>query len=145
MASDTEIAWLAGFIDGDGCITLARNKSKGFGKPMLVIDNTDLSMLEDCQEMLGVGSIVKKKKYKDNHRQAWSYRVYGANNVRRALSMVQPYLRCPSKLKRCKMITEQYQVVTPRNGHYTDEARATKEAWERKFMEVGEDRGSRAA
>lgn len=140
--SKTELAWAAGMIDGDGCITLTRSKS-AFGKPTLVVDNTDESIIRELARLFG-GSIVIKKRYQTHHRQAWSWRRYGAQQVRANLKAVLPYMRCEMKRERARMIVEEYNDVTTRNGYYTPEQKSSRQEWEQRFMDLGRGRGSRS-
>jgi len=141
MPSETERAWVAGFMDGDGCITLASASGPTYRKPLVVVDNTDMELLDELTRMYG-GSIVLKKKSQEHHRQAWSWRIYGADNVIRFLQDVLPYMRCPSKVIRGRMLVEEYKKVTVRNGYYTDNLRELKEDFEARFLSVGAGRGS---
>lgn len=139
----TDLAWVAGLIDGDGCITMNKQTNGSYRKPMVVVDNCDEEILDSLVEIAG-GSLVTKKKYQDHHRQAYSWRLYGADNVIGFLREILPYMRCQHKIDRARMLVEEYKVVTHRNGRYNPEARLAKEDFETRFMSTGFDRGSRS-
>ncbi|MFN4218196.1 MAG: LAGLIDADG family homing endonuclease [Candidatus Bipolaricaulia bacterium] len=62
-----ESAYLAGLIDGEGTITLAR-KYKGAHRHLLVsISNTERPVLEWVQRVIGAGRITTKRIYKSGH------------------------------------------------------------------------------
>jgi hypothetical protein len=82
-------------------------------------------------------------KAREHHRQAWSWRLYGADNILSFLAQVLQYMHCPTKVQRARMLTEEYKSVTPRNGWYTDEARLRRREFEDRFMAIGAGRGSR--
>lgn len=133
MPSDLEYSWTAGLIDGDGCISLQPSGPSRFRSPVVVVDSTDLEIIEELKRLHG-GSVVRKKKYKDHHRQAWSWRMYGATNILAFLRGVLPYMRCTFKRERALMLVEGWSAVTPRNGYYTEELRAAKLVFETQFM-----------
>lgn len=140
MPSETDKAWVAGLIDGDGCLSLSTGNSS-FRKPILVVDNTDMEILDELKRLYG-GGLVKKRRREDHHRQAWSWRVYGASQIIALLVDVLPYMHCPSKRARAWMLVEEYRDVTPRNGHYTPEARVLRTEWEARFLDIGHGRGA---
>jgi hypothetical protein len=144
MPSELDTAWAAGFIDGDGTITLRKVNSSGAKRaPFICVDNTDREMLEALEAMFG-GGIVDKGRPTPNHREAWSWRVYGANNVIGVLARVLPYLRCAVKKERARMLVEDWKSVTPRNGHYTVAMAAAKEEFQDRFFDLGAGRGWRS-
>ena len=59
-----EIAYLAGLIDGDGTISI--NKDRRSHKPVVSIANTNREVLEWCRNLIGRGSISSKKTYKNS-------------------------------------------------------------------------------
>jgi hypothetical protein len=90
-------AYVAGIIDGEGCLTITRHKSKtskiGFRFcPYLDVSNTDLQLLKDLQEYFSVGSIRAKKMNASNRKQGYSWTVWG-QQIRKVLVPIFPYLR----------------------------------------------------
>lgn len=143
MPSETEHAWAAGIIDGDGCLTLKKSAmGKGYAKPLLVVDNTDIEILQELQRLYGGNAFVKKKKSAVHHRQAWSWRVTGADKLITCLECVYPYMHCPSKKERARLVLEEYKLATPRNGYYTPDLRVIRENWEESYRAAGSGRGS---
>lgn len=143
MASDTELAWTAGMIDADGCITLNKAGQGRRRKPMIAIDNTDHEIIDELSRLYG-GSVVKKKKYRDHHRQAWCWRLYGSAQIRTLLVDVYPYMRNAMKRERARILIEEWPALTPRNGIYTVGMLAAKKELEERFMDLGIGRGKRA-
>jgi hypothetical protein len=78
----TEIqkAYIAGFIDGEGCITVVKNKKilsrHGFSfQVRIIITNSNLEVLETIKNYIGIGSLREnlkwcgyKKNWKPIHR-----------------------------------------------------------------------------
>lgn len=139
---DTEIAWLAGYIDGDGSISISKKSGRRFSSLIVAIDSTDRELLEYVQSLVG-GSIIAKKKYQDHHRQAHTWRLLGARNIIDLMTQIAPYLRCPCKKARAELIRDGWREATPPNGRYDDTLLEKKVEFERRFMELGEGRGSR--
>lgn len=92
---------------------------------MVCVDNTDRDILEELQRLYG-GKLIAKKKTQEHHRQAWSWRVFGAASIIAMLRQVHPYMRSRVKAERTRMLIEEYKQVTSRNGHYTPGTRAAK-------------------
>lgn len=140
MVSKEDRAWTAGIIDGDGCVTL-RPGGRWFRNPIVVVDNTDMEILNELISLHG-GSLVKKKSKEAHHRQAWSWRLYGPDKVIAFLRLIRPYMRCAVKKERADLIIREYKLLTIRNGQYTVEQKEAKFDFERRFMAIGPGRGS---
>lgn len=137
-----DAAWLAGYLDGDGCICLGRKGKLKFRKISVVIDSADLEILEYVVS-ISDGSLVTKKKAKDHHRQCWSWRLTGATKIISLLTQVLPFMRCIDKKMRADMIVNEWSQCTPRNGYYTEEMAAQKISFETRFLTIGSNRGNR--
>ena len=60
---DVELAYLAGIIDGEGCISVTiSHRHSGYGKfrIQVSISNTNLKLIEKCKQIVGFGSIGKR-------------------------------------------------------------------------------------
>ena len=95
MVKESDLAWLAGFIDGEGSITIAkrkRQKSINYNYDLqLRIINTDKSLLDHCQSIIGKGEIKAPLVAKATYKQSWSWSLW-ANSAKEALIKVSPYL-----------------------------------------------------
>jgi hypothetical protein len=143
MYSETDLAWTAGIMDGDGCISMKGN-SGPFKAPIVVIDNTDLEILDYLILLYG-GGLTKKKVYSDKHRQAWSWRIYGSQKVIAFLSAILPYMKCQAKRERASVIVNQWPKVNRRNGCYSEDQKRAKLDLESLIMSIGPNRGSGGA
>jgi len=56
----TQLAWLAGIVDGEGCIriTLSRGRTHSL---ILTVSNTDRALIERCALITGAGRIHTRK------------------------------------------------------------------------------------
>ena len=91
-ASPTELAYLAGFIDGEGTVTVthARQRLAHCVSPVLVVCNTYLPVMEHLRGRFG-GTISKREVKKAHHRHV--YILYWSS--RRAVQLMEavlPYL-----------------------------------------------------
>lgn len=144
MTELSDLAWTAGLIDGDGCVSMTHTSAKSpFRKPYVCVDSTDTEIINEFVRLYGGSVVVKKVADVEKHRQAWSWRLTGAHQVRVFLAAISPFMRCETKRERARMLIEEYSEVTPRNGHYTPELRAKKLEFQDRFMALGSDRGIR--
>jgi hypothetical protein len=135
MSKETDIAYLAGIVDGEGSITLNSNTSRSvnaFRAPCVTVTNTDRGLLEFLQEELG-GSIRVQKKYKEHHKQAWVWSVR-FDAALRAIEVLRPYLRHSSKVQRADFLLNGYKAVTQRNGKYTPAQAKLKQEFEEQLL-----------
>lgn len=102
--NETEKAWLAGFIDGEGSIGLTKeyDQRKGVGyfhyRPALQISNTVKSALDDAQEMIGGGyiSLLYRDK-RGNRKPLYMYALRKQEILKQTLQSIIPYLRIKRK------------------------------------------------
>lgn len=97
--SDVDIIYLAGFIDGEGCVTIDRYKRRGkqnfYYKAQLDICNTNRDILEWIKERFG-GCIVAPRHAKG--KRATCYRVtFNDWKCVDVLRLVLPYLKVKNK------------------------------------------------
>ena len=126
----TDLAYLAGVIDGEGTITLTKNsKSDMFRRIEVSVSNTDKGLIDWLQTEFG-GSIRTRALQKSRYKIAYEWRIKGANQALDLLKRVTPYLRVRSKKCRAEFICRHYAEVTRRNGRYSDDEKADKWAFE---------------
>ena len=112
MNAIAEVAWAAGFIDGEGCIGIAFAKRGNGGYNLsLRVSQTVRKPLEKLQAMFG-GSIYSYQR-KSHYKPAWTWNVYG-NTARAIVRKLLPYLEVkarqasialvfPAGLRRCRL------------------------------------------
>ena len=92
--SDTELAYFAGIIDGEGCIYVPKADAK-YRSPQVVVSNTDLELLAWVQARFG-GYLAKasgrapmnRERTKDCYTVRWG----GAQMIAVLLKPLLPYL-----------------------------------------------------
>jgi len=94
IVTEAEKGWLAGLIDGEGCIHIDIDP-RGGAHPYLTITNTNFAITEkavDIWHRLGVGCRVQTRR--NNHR--WNpvkdVQVIGFKRLKPALIAIMPYL-----------------------------------------------------
>jgi len=98
--SDTDWAYAAGFVDGEGCIAVvrafipARNKY-GYGVHV-VVANRERSVL-DWMEQLWGGLVVSVSRRVGLARQSWTWRSRTGQGAEPFLRGIRPWLRLKAK------------------------------------------------
>lgn len=121
-----EIAYAAGLFDGEGSISLVRQRVNRSHSPQVSVTSTDLEVLVWLQKRMG-GNIVTKQPRKPAHSVSYDWRL----TDRRALiflQLIRPYLVIERKIRRIDLLLNDYIACTPRNGRYTQEMTERKQA-----------------
>lgn len=105
---ETFLAYLAGFIDGEGCFGLYQNGSR------LTVANADRETLEWFVNTTGLGVIAGKLQKSDKHRPCYLWTVQ-ADGLRQLIPVLLPYLR--TKKRDAEILLEYLQSVTATNGY----------------------------
>ncbi len=117
--SDTEAAYAAGIVDGEGSIYFSRNRKSRWPSPVVSVASTDRELLEWLRSRVG-GSIIEKRTYQPHHARSYDWKL----TDRRALDflkIVHPFLVIRRKIMRCDILLMEYIACTPHNGRYTSE------------------------
>ncbi len=85
----TEIAWLSGIYEGEGCINKDRRKPSTWRISLVM---TDFDVIDKLQKLTGVGSVRTRTKQKDHHKTAYQWIVGRKAQVQYLLSLMLPYL-----------------------------------------------------
>ena len=133
---ETEKAYLAGIIDGEGSIMLTRFHKNEYPSPCISISSTDIELLEWVKNTTNTGRIIKKKNYnKEKHLDSYTYRVI-YDDALKILKEIEPYLIIKKKKSRAKHILDNYKKVTLRNGRYNRSQKLAKEQFYIDFMKL---------
>lgn len=113
MISETDRAYLAGILDGEGCIRLA-NRGK-YVTPSVQVANTKYELMLWLQERYG-GSIYQLKDSRDsNRKQSWSWNIAG----QKALTVIRdarPYLVLKTEQADIVLETKRHCAVRDESG-----------------------------
>ncbi len=132
--SETDAAYLAGLIDGEGTIALTR-LHRGQNRQLVVsVSSTERALLEWVLHSTRVGKITSKRSSAAHHAPGLTYAV--ANRQALALlAQVTPLLKS-YKAERARLILDDYVRLTPRNGKYDDALLAERADFERQFAAI---------
>jgi LAGLIDADG-like domain len=140
MLSEVEAAYVAGIIDGEGTITLTRTHRGENRRPVVSISSTELQLLTYVRSVVGAGRITRKMRTREHHSPSFAYCI----TSRQALQLLRraaPFLRT-YKSARASLLLQEYHLVTPRNGRYTAEQRAAREALDARFFAISTRAGT---
>ncbi|MDE1766564.1 MAG: LAGLIDADG family homing endonuclease [Thaumarchaeota archaeon] len=96
QATPYEIGYLAGLIDGEGCIAIQKTSGNSFGIN-LKITNTDEHIIEKAQSIMlkiGVNPLIRDRVNTNNPQWRGWMEVYltKKDNIKKVLEIVLPYL-----------------------------------------------------
>lgn len=106
MPANTEIAWAAGFWDGEGCWSQKKEQG-GYAYPFAQLNNTSEEVVRRFHAAVGVGKVYGPYTYKgkrSHHKPFWRWQAYG-DVGREALDKLLPFLSAEKR--------EQYEGVMP--------------------------------
>lgn len=125
MQKSTDLAYLAGIIDGEGTITLTKNnRSDAFRRIDVSVANTDRALIDWLKAEFG-GKVRTRASRKSHWKTGYEWRV-GADQALRLLKRIRRYLRI--KRPRADLICARWAEVT--RQRYTESERAAKVAFE---------------
>lgn len=86
---ETDKAYLAGFVDGEGCITINGHRTREFYTYSLrvIITQADRAMLERLRKRTGIGSIYRNTA----ERHVWMWAIVG-KEAETFLRAIYPYM-----------------------------------------------------
>lgn len=116
--NEIEKAYVAGIIDGEGTVTLAKHKSNALPSPEISIANNDIKLLLWVQNKVNGGVIVNKKKRKQHHHDSYTWTIR-YDKAMRLLDDIRDYLIV--KKQHADLILKEYKSVTHRTGKYSPE------------------------
>lgn len=100
--------------------------------PQVSLSSTTYDFMTFLKEEYG-DHISTHKTYKDHHKQSWSWKL-SYNNAITFLTKIVIFLKEPEKIRRAKMLIEEYPGVVVRNGKYSEKQLIIREKFENKFF-----------
>lgn len=102
LTREAKVAWAAGFIDGEGSITLMSVNSKRAYSVLLEATNRDVAALERLRELFG-GTFQVHTRGNALHATTLKWRLFAANACR-AIAELYPYLVVKQEQARLALI-----------------------------------------
>lgn len=128
--------YMAGLMDGEGSIILARNNAADkFKTPYLSVSSTTREIVDWLIENFG-GHASVQKVYQDHHKQSWNWKLRNKAQMFELIAEVEPHMLEPVKKARMRLLLDEYENVTKRNGKYTPEQAQAKREFEERFATV---------
>ncbi len=95
----TDIAWLAGLLEGEGCF--GRYETAGKPRFCVVCVSTDRDVLESVQRITGCGTIKHRvtQSQLPNHKAAYHWQTWSRLEVLHVARLVLPYMHSRRKRK----------------------------------------------
>ena len=103
--TEMQKAYIAGFIDGEGCIRVRRMRSRGkvceFNfEAQVIVTNTNLDILEKLKNITGIGTLYVYKKFPKEGEGKWKpchrWQVV-SSQAEDLLNAIYPYLEIKRK------------------------------------------------
>lgn len=132
--SETEAAYLAGIIDGEGTITFTKTHRGENRRPVVSISSTELPLLLYVRSVIGAGRITNKRRAQSNHSPSFAYTLFSRQALT-LLARLSHHLRT-YKSERARLLLDEYVNVTPRNGRYTSQQRLMRQNFEDRFFSI---------
>lgn len=128
--SETDKAYLAGIMDGEGAIYISRKKDPtmkaGYGYRMcLGVANTDLPLMNWLVDVTGLGSVKPRKRHSTKHKQAYDWYLWSIQAYQ-FLKAILPYLK--QKRQRATIAIEFMEKHSVYKGYLTPEERTAQAA-----------------
>lgn len=125
-----ELAWAAGYFEGEGCFSLQPRKERPNGRPQAgaTVRNTDEDTLRRFHHIVGCGSVKPYKPQKEGYKPFWQWGIKGYSTTKRLISLLYPWLG-----NRRRARAEELLMNCGRPGHRQDKFDASV-AEDRRFV-----------
>lgn len=141
--SETQKAYIAGFLDGEGTISIQRqlwiaNKTGSRFKATMEVANTSTDILNKIQLWTGLGFMdnhcgIKRKKLNPHHKVCWKLR-FRQGEIKVLLPEIFPYLQL--KRPQAELVMEYFKTVDELAGQPTLETTSVYEPLRERAMEL---------
>lgn len=126
---DTELAWAAGFFDGEGCIWVRKPQKGSRSKVYMSVNQVDKRPLERFMLAVEVGNIsgpmlaTRTGPSKGNEQPYWKWNCYYQDLVKETLEKLFPYMSEPKKEQAiaCYIRKEEYNAQYVSKRSFKDE------------------------
>lgn len=125
--------YMAGLLDGEGSIGISYHYNRLYRSPSISVTSTTEELVNWCKQNYG-GFISKKKTYQEHHKPCWVWSLTKWADIENLLTNVLPFMLEPEKIRRGRLLLEEYKAVTVRNGKYTEPQRQAKLNFEQRFL-----------
>lgn len=101
-----ELAWAAGFFDGEGCFSSARDGATKRPRTLMAIGQTERSSLDRVQAALGFGKVKGPYRARGRRRPYWQFYINDFEHSQAALAMMWRWLGAPKRIQAAAVFQE---------------------------------------
>ena len=113
---ETELAYLAGIIDGEGTLGVSKHKKeRGHHYPYLTIANTSFALIQLVHKLIGEGSVYEYKSRQPKWKASYEFALRG-NGLRRFLPLIQEFLFL--KRRQAELVSEMLRLTNRKDPTY---------------------------
>lgn len=127
MSNKFELAWAAGFFDGEGSISVT--KIKGFGRLLIQIGQSDIRPLIRFKNAVNCGTINGPYQIK-NYKPMWRFSIRIYKDCKKTLELLWPFMSEPKKEQATPKLLEAEECEKmpriPRNKRFPGNPNATR-------------------
>lgn len=117
MPTELELAWIAGIIDGEGCIDLRKTEypsGNNSYQPIISVEMTHKETIYRLQELFNLGSIYYRSR-KANHKNAYNWTVC-SDNAFYVAKLIKDYVF--TKLEQINLLLEFEEKCVCKSGRW---------------------------
>lgn len=135
MPSQLDLAWCAGFLDGEGCFHLHRERATSLISPVVKANQAaHREPIDSLQRILG-GTVRVRSVLTATDKMVYEWQIRSSDDLKRSLPLIIPYMRV--KDRQALLILELAQYVG-RYGRGGNPYRAEREdVYDRYLLEKG--------
>ena len=94
--SDTELAWLAGLLEGEGAFILQRvpptEREAARIRIKVSLQMTDRDVVEKVRDIVGLGTVRRAKTAKDHYKPTYQWQISAMGAVAALLQLLAPHM-----------------------------------------------------
>jgi hypothetical protein len=93
ILSETQKAYMAGIVDGEGCVTLSKSSCRhwvGY-RPVITIETTSKELQDWLISVFGQGHVARNA-HTGNHKDRYLWCLSGQEDIANVLLQIQPYI-----------------------------------------------------
>lgn len=139
---ETSLAWAAGFVDGEGCICIARQTYKGrpnvSHRLKLTVTQNNYEVLSELQEIIGEPSFISMLPRTEKMNRNSYALVYDSKHALSAIRKLKPFLRRKQyEVEAAERMWEEGMMgKRPGMKGWPPEVYQTREKWARKIARL---------
>lgn len=123
--SNEYLSYVAGYIDGEGCIRATKQRNGNAHGVHVFITNTYLPFLKELEETFG-GKVTIRNKQNERHKTIFQWRLSDRDSILRFLKAILPFIR--EKKKQAELLIEYCELPILRSNRYSNNYDKTIEA-----------------